>query len=273
MLGATFTAATARHVEATGEGDTARRRAAIAEVAAVTIETAFRWFGLVDVAEGGRRERLVRLTAAGRAAAEAEPASVAEKVVDGPPLVLAESGDVALRVPSPLRVWSLSAFADVERLDRVSTYRMTETSIRRALSAGFETRQIVAFLTAQTGAPVFPELERRLHGWATGFRRLRLRRALLIAPDDLALVPAIQQTIERQGLTASPFGEMLVVTFPEEAGEDQEKALTAALRDVGFTPQWDTRPLVPPRREESGGRAATHGATGGRRDRQESGET
>src|SRR5262249_35241217 len=160
-------------------------------------ETAFRWFGLIDAADGGRRERLVKLTAASRAVAGGQPLPAADVPVEGPPLVAMPSGDVELRDPSPLRVWSLSAFAEVECLDRVSVYRLTEDSVGRALAAGFETRQIASFLAAQAGVPVSPELERRLQEWARGFRRVRLRRAVVVSPDDPALVEELREVIER----------------------------------------------------------------------------
>jgi hypothetical protein len=253
MLGATFTVATARHVEATDQGDAGRRRAAIAEVAAVTLETACRWFGLIDVAEGGRRERLVKLTTAGRALASGQPLPSADSPAEGCPVVLMASGDVELRDPSPLRVWSLSAFADAQRLDRVSVYRLTEDSVGRALAAGFETQQIVSFLAAQSGEPVSPELERRLREWTRDFRRVRLRRAVVITPDDPALLGELRQAIERQGVTVRSFGEILVALLPPAPDDGWKPALPTALREAGFTPQWDMRPPDPRRRDGSDG--------------------
>jgi hypothetical protein len=265
MLGATFTVATARHVESTDAGDAGRRRAAIAEVAAVTVETAFRWFGLIDVAESGRRERVVRLAAAGRAVAGAQPLPAADVPVEGPPLVLAAAGDVELRDPSPLRVWSLSAFAEVEHLDRVSTYRLTEDSVGRALTAGFETRQIVSFLSAQAAVPVPPDVERRLHEWSRGFRRVRLRRAVVVTPDDPARLDELRTAIERQGLATQPSGETLLVMLPVASDEDRETTLSTALREAGFTPQWDTRTPVTRQRDDEGKRSEADHASDRRR--------
>ncbi|HEY7034860.1 MAG TPA: helicase-associated domain-containing protein [Thermomicrobiales bacterium] len=264
MLGATFTVATARHVEATDPGEGGRRRAAIAEVAAVTVETAFRWFGLIEVAEGGRRERMVRLTYAGQAMAGAQPVPAAEEPGDGPPLTVGASGEIVLRDPSPLRVWSLSAFAEVERLDRLSTYRLTEEAVGRALTAGFETRQIVSFLAMQVGVPVSPDLERRLQEWSRGFRRVRLRRAVVVSPDDPAHLDALHEAAERHGFTVRPFGESLVVLLSPAAG-DEEAMLAAVWRDDGFTPQWDARAPVSRQRDEVEEQSGTEGPPDRRR--------
>jgi hypothetical protein len=250
MLGATFTVATARRVEP-ADGDTGRRRAAIAEVVAVTLETAFRWFGLVDVAESGQRSRLVRLTAAGRALAHAQPFPADEHSSDGAPLVVAPNGVIELREPSPLRVWSLSAFADVDRLDRVSTYRLTDDSVARALNAGFEVRQILSFLAAQSGAPVPAEVKQQLEEWTEGFRRVRLRRAVVVTPEDASLVGELSEVIASQGLTARSLDDALVILFPATGAEDPEARLPAALREAGFTPQWDARNPNTQRREGS----------------------
>ena len=57
LLGATFTAATARH--AAGDDP---RAAAIAEVVAVELMTALSWFGLVEVADVPGQPRAVRRT-------------------------------------------------------------------------------------------------------------------------------------------------------------------------------------------------------------------
>jgi hypothetical protein len=183
----------------------------------------------------------VRLTAAGRAATSALPAPPDESPRDGPPLVVAPAGFIELHDPSPLRVWSLTAFADLERLDRVTTYRLTEDSVARALAAGFESGQILSFLAGQAGAPVPAEVEQRLQAWSHGFRRVRLRRALVITPDEATLMDEVREVVARHGFAVTPLGDALVVAFPSSADEERQAALTAALRDAGFTPQWDPR--------------------------------
>ncbi len=256
MLGATFTVATARRVEPTG-GDTGRRRAAIAEVVAVTLETAFRWFGLVEAAESGRTVRLVRLTDAGRALANAQPSPAEERSIDGPPLVVAPAGVIELREPTPLRVWSLAAFADVERLERVSTYRLTGDSVARALNAGFEVRQILSFLATQSATPVPAEVKRQLDEWTQGFRRVRLRRAVVVTPEDASLLAALTEAVASQGLAARVFDDALLILLPASGIEDQESQLSTTLREAGFTPQWDARGLKARRPDDSRSQTGT----------------
>jgi hypothetical protein len=208
---------------------------------------------LVKVAGTGGGGRLVTVTAAGRAVAAAKPLPAGETPMSGPAVVLDPSGTIELRQPSPLRVWSLSAFADVERLDRVAIYRLTEDSIDRALTSGFDVRQIQSFLAAQSGTEVPPEVEERLAAWTRGLRRVRLRRAVIATPDDPGLVDELREIAHAHDMTTGELGESLLIALPALEGETGDAGLPAMLRDAGFTPLWDTRDLGsrPPSRTAS----------------------
>jgi hypothetical protein len=243
MLGATLTVATARHVEPAGLGDAGRRRAAVAEVATVTIETAFQWFGLVEIGDAGGGARLVRMTEAGRATAGANPLPAADDLTTAAPsLTIDAQGRIELRLPSPLRVWSLSAFADGERLDRIAIYRLTEDSVKRALASGFELHQIVTFLRAQSGTDIPDEIETRLRTWTRAFRRVRLRPALVATPDDPALLEELRAVATVEGLAVRVIGDALLIVLPSADGDGDDAGLADILRDAGFAPLWDTRP-------------------------------
>lgn len=250
MLGATFTVATARRVEP-AESDTARRQSAIAEVAAVTLDTSVRWFGLVTVATAGRRDRLVTVTPRGQALASGQSPPEAPST-DGSALTVTSTGEVELRHPSPLRVWSLSAFADLVALDRVSLYRLTEESVGRALRAGFEARQIMQFLSAQSGNAVPDELSTEIERWSRGFRRVRLRSAVVVTPDDPENLPEMQARLVERGLIARLVDGSLLITLSGVPEDAAALAVQTALREDGFSPQWDARSpanaVKPPKR-------------------------
>jgi hypothetical protein len=242
MLGATFTVATARPTES-NNGDTGRRRAAIAEVVTVTLETAVRWFGLVTIAASGRRDRLLTLTTRGRAISTGQTPKPTLSFDSGGGVVVSPSGEIALRQPTPLRIWSLSAFADLVALDRVATYQLTEASVGRALRAGFETRQIATFLTTQSGSALPDEIEQHLHAWSQGFRRVRLHQAVLITPDDPAGLDDLRATLTARGFSVQALDNALLIVGPASANPDDTGALAVqtALREAGFTPQWGPR--------------------------------
>ena len=241
MLGSTFTVATARNTEV-ADDDLASRQAAIAEVAAVSLQTAFVWFGLVDIARVTRQPLLLRPTAAGAAQAAgrpiAEEAPAREIALD-----VSAEGEIRLRQPTPLRVWSLSAFADVVELGEESRYRLTEDSVARALAAGFEVVQITAFLAAQSGVPLPAALEQRLAEWSRDYRRVRVSRPIRIAPDERGQVEALERMLSDAGWVVARLGDALFVE-PREIGTPSadEAALIAGLRDAGYAP---LRPSVP----------------------------
>ena len=266
LLGATFTAASARATSAdAGEGETART-ATVARVVTVALETAFVWFGLVEIgtAPGVRGSApALRVTEAGhRAAADDADVPADSPLGDGPPLTTAEDGRVTLRQPSPIRVWSLSAFGDQEALWPVTTYRLTPASLGRALAAGFDLDQVVTFLERQGGAPLPPPLAASLLEWTAGYRRVRLRRAVLLHPDTPTARDELRRAladkiagIELVDLPRARADDAALLALLPPTGDDgdqAESALLAALRDAGYTGQWLT-PGPTPRARPDGG--------------------
>jgi len=266
LLGSTFTVASARGSDA-GEGREGRV-AKIAQVIAIELETAFLWLGLVETGqtgEGTRRTRAVRLSEAGRIASErpdvvpADDATIPgipEPGADVPVLVLSEEGQVELLRPAPLHVWSLSAFSDQVALEPVARYELSKASLGRALGAGFDLDQIVRYLERQSGAPVPEPLLVSLREWTSGYRRVRLRRMLVIQPDDESLLDDLARVLTDEGFELAgtlPEGNGLRVYLPE-TGEDAaaaEEALQRALRANGFAGQWP-RAEAPHRRRRPG---------------------
>jgi hypothetical protein len=237
LLGTTFTVASAR--QGRGADDEGGREAAIAQIAGIALETAFAWFGLVDLTDISGHARAVRVNpaAAALAAREARPDDPA---VDGPPLTVSAEGAIDLHAPTPLRVWSLSAFAEPERLAQVSRYRLSADAVARALAAGFEVEQIAEFLARQSGAPLPPELADRLGNWARGYRRVRLQRAVILTPDDRESRAALERIGAGAGFTTHALGDdavLLELPPPTEADPDPEERMMALLRANGHAPQ------------------------------------
>jgi hypothetical protein len=259
LLGPTFTAATARRAGEPNDDPAERRRAAVAEVAAVALETAPVWFGVVEVADAGQGTRRVRVVRRPSPAATDER-EAAERAREAP-LTVSPEGEIRLRRPNPVRVWSLSAFADLERLDRESVFRLSADGMARALAAGFDLDQVTGFLARQSGEALPPELVGRLRGWARGYSRVRLRRSVLVTPDDAAIVPALHDAIVAAGLPVRLEGDgaMLVEVAHGAAGDEAEAALAALLRSHGHAPLW-VEPAVVKGRTGDRGPAASNGA-------------
>ncbi|MBA3416548.1 MAG: helicase-associated domain-containing protein [Chloroflexia bacterium] len=239
LLGRRFTAATARLAEAAGAsgGADEARAAAIADVIAVELQTAFAWFGLVDLAEAPGEGRGLRVGAAGMSLAQGAPP--AEPPPEGPPIVVGAEGRVVLRSPSPARVWALSAFADAESLRPEVRFRLSAASLRRALEAGVDASQVVSFLERHGETALPAALVTEMAGWQRTVRRVRLRRALVLSPDDPHDEAALVALAGEHGWETRPLpgGGLLLLTRPG----DEETAL-AALRADGFSPVVGGRP-------------------------------
>jgi hypothetical protein len=236
MLGATSEVVTAHNLE-TGGDESVTRRAEIAEVISIALTTAFSWFGLVETARSGRDPLLLRLTAVGAALAR-DAADEEPPTRPGPALTLDASGEIQVLQPTPLRVWSLSAFSDQIELGEPSRYRLTESSVGRALRAGFEAKHIRSFLANQTGATLPAELETRISAWSQSVKRVRLKRIVRLTPDTPAQLAEIERALVDLGLTCSSANGSLEVELDRGSELSRgEHLMLTALREAGFTPQ------------------------------------
>jgi hypothetical protein len=255
LLGSSFSAATARIGGEAGAGgdEQETRTAAIGDIVLVELAGPFVWFGLAETRDAHGSPRAVRLTPVGAALAARKEAPATEpRSEETAPLLVDPSGEIALQVPSPERVWALSAFAEQVDLGPVSLYRLTPGSLSTALAAGVEREQIVAFLERASRQPLPPALAASLEQWTRAVRRVRLRRAVTLGVDaaDRAL---LMQTLGEAGWEAEPLGEhALLVSLPESTGprpddairDPSETRLVAALRAAQFSPLWAAAPTT-----------------------------
>jgi hypothetical protein len=239
IVGATFEIASARSLagSARGSSELARRRAATAEIAAITLETSLRWFGIVEFAEDEPGIRLLRLTARGRALSRGAKIPPQPGPSVKPPIAVEQDGTIEIAAPSPFIVWSLSAFADVASLGERSVYRITDATANLAFQAGFDTRQVISFLETQSGNPLPPELLEKLHLWAAGYRRLRLSNAIVVTPDNAAWLPELVEIAKTHELRYQLVGEQLLIFPKAPDGDDPPIDPAFLFREAGFSPQ------------------------------------
>jgi hypothetical protein len=228
LIGTTFTAASARSVPAGGD----ERLAATAQVVGIDLETALAWLGYVQVAPVSREGLAVRW----RGNPVDEPGSGSALTVD-------EAGRITLLRPTALHAWSLSAFADLEALVPQARYLLRPGSVARALAAGFDLEQVTGYLESQGGAPLPGAVQEHLRQWTLGYRRVRMRRAVVLQPDAGDQVVELLAVLRAAGFDVlelpSPPGGLLVQLGPPEAGRDPEDLLLTTLRNHGFSGQPD----------------------------------
>ena len=248
LLGPSFMAATARLGGEAGAGanEEEARAAALSDVIALELGGPFVWFNLSETFDSPGKPRAFRLTPAGAALATRKtPPAEDDAGAAAAPLLVDASGEITLQTPSPERVWALSAFTEPVDLGPHSHYRLTPGSIGAALAAGIERDQIVSFLERGARQPLPEELSANLATWARGYRRVLLRRAVILHVDELAERQRVLQVLHDAGWSAEPRGDLaiLVPLGPVSSETDRgEEELVATLRTAGHAPRWETSP-------------------------------
>jgi hypothetical protein len=239
IVGSTFTAASSRGGLDRGDA----RIAAIAQIIEIELQTAMWWFGFVELVPLGRKGTALRVTEAARlAAADSRAVVDAEPVAPGTKtLSIDEVGLVTLHRPEPIHIWSLTAFADAESLVPEPAYQLRPGSVGRALGAGFDLDQITSYLERQSRAPLPESLQRLLREWTAGYKRVRLRRIVLLTPDAGQGRDALREVVTKAKLEViGEHEDGLLVMLPPtgDDGSAAEDALLKALRHAGYAGQW-----------------------------------
>jgi hypothetical protein len=219
--------------------------AAIAQVIEVELETALSWFGLVQMGHVPGMGQVVRVVRS--------PDYPNEAAAAGPSLSITEEGLVTLLRPTPLHVWSLSAFGDAEGLRPHATFQLRPGSVSRALAAGFDLEQIVRYLESQGGGELPKAVQENLRDWTVGYRRVRLRRSMVLDPDSEDAIPDLRIVLAAAGHevleSLTPDGGLIVILAPSaESTAHPEEDLLASLRAAGYVGQWEQLRAVPRRR-------------------------
>lgn len=227
---------------ATGRPETRSRRGSIATAIEVELTTAFVWFGFVETQDLGEQGIAMRITPSAVAAAreiDAMPAST--EPATGPVLTINHDGFITLRRPAPLHIWSLTAFADNEQLTPQAVYQLRSQSIGAALGAGFDLDQITKYLENQSGQSLPDPLETRLREWTAGYKRVKLRRAVLLDLDIHMGKVELTTVLEDAGYALVPTNDDSLMVMLPDAGDDAsdaEQLLARTLRKAGYVGQW-----------------------------------
>ena len=221
-----------------------RREQILSLVVGTTLETACVWLGLIERSTVLRDRRAVlRLTPFGRwvAGKRVEPSVPS---IGPAPMAVGASFQVLLYRPTPRRVWSLSAIAELQSLDRISTWGLTAEAFTRALAGGLVLAQIVTYLERQSGAALPQNVGFTLAEWDRGYRRIWLRRAVLLVPEEGEESEPVVVALKEAGLEPELLddGRIALIYDEPDAGERLYGAATRALRERGFAPLADPKP-------------------------------
>jgi len=234
-LGAHFTAAASHDQRA--ESAEGRRSAILQTVVELTLRTAGEWLGLVTLSTA-RRRAVFSLTEVGAWLSGEQPEPPDELELGAHPLSVLPSFEILLPRPTSRRVWALSAFAELVRLDRVSSYELTRASIGRGLSAGLSTSQITGFLEHQ-GEDALPQnVAFEIENWARSMRRVVVRDTVLLESDGAESGAKIAEALTSAGFRVERLSGDRLLVFMHDGEHSQEFSGTIddRLRELGYTP-------------------------------------
>ncbi len=204
-----------------------------------TLRTALSWFGVVAWGRTAMGEAVqvtdVGWWLLGRGAEPAIPPFGAT------PLALQPDLTVLVLHAEPAHLWPLLALADAETLDRVSIYRITSPSLRRALRRGLAFDQVVRFLESRTGGPLSDATHATLEEWMRAVRRVILERVVILTADAHDILDEAVALARARGASVQilPDGRALV-SLAE--GDD---TLATWLKDAEITPVWKATAHLP----------------------------
>jgi hypothetical protein len=141
-----------------------------------------------------------------------------------------------------VRVWSLTAFADQIRLEPEADYRITNRSLKRALSAGFRVEDVMTFLERQSGETLEDAAQAQLRTWAETLGRVWLTPALMIQAEQDEETRALITPLRAAGLQTTSHADRLMVEGPEGISAAALATRVASVLDeLGKTPQFRTQ--------------------------------
>ncbi len=225
-LGEEFTAAS-------GVGQTPPDRdALVRDCIEATLRSALTWFGVITWGSTAMGEA-IQITDTGWWLLGRGP-EPALPPFGATPLAIQPDLTVLVLHGEPAHLWPLLALADAETLDRVSIYRMTAMSLRRALRRGLAFDHVVRFLESRTGGPLADVTRATLDEWMRAVRRVLLERVVMLAADEHDILDEAIALARAHGAHVQllPDGRALI------RAADGDDALAAWLKEADVTPVW-----------------------------------
>jgi hypothetical protein len=239
-LGTQFSAALNReHVD---ESLGARRRDVVRFVTEMTMLTAGVWLGLIEISRSRRRGYVFRLTRVGQWVLN-DPEQNESPEIDAfgeHPVAVQANYEIFLTGPQPRLIWAISGFADLLELDRVTRFRVTESSIHRAIDAGASVEQLLKALVRYSGNPVPENVAADMQEWAETYRRARISRGLMVQLSHAGELERLSDALSAQGLTVEPASNdrLFVRVISADRDEATARVLRTVLSDLGIAARW-----------------------------------
>jgi len=141
----------------------------------------------------------------------------------------------------PKLLWSIDAFADLQKPDQMMVYKLSRNSVYRAMLHSYTPEAIHRFLGTYSKTPVAQNVAYSISHWGTSYGRIEFEETILLKCDteelaeELMLHPKIR-----------PYLKQKVGPLHLTVDSQQYEQLVSALSDEGYMPKVDgTRRLTP----------------------------
>lgn len=127
---------------------------------------------------------------------------------------------------------ALDQFCDRLSADRAIHYRLSQVSVYRGSTQGWDAARIIEFLQTASGAPLPQNVERELHEWAANMQRIVIRTnvSLLQAASPSLLAAALQLGAVAREVIRRPSPDVALLN----TGAPPAKRVLDALRGAGY---------------------------------------
>jgi len=190
------------------------------------------WLGIVSLgAEAGGPMASFRISQFGARAL----GLTAEDLPEPPPEKCVVQADFEVLVPEGAPMYGrfqLERMAELQRWDRMSTYRLTRESVTRLLRHNVTIGQLMSFLKRIAREPFPKNVEFTLRDWSAKYGEITLRRVAILHTRDRHLLIELQRRAELRSFIV----EVLSPTVALVASDRLEE-LHARLQALGYSPR------------------------------------
>lgn len=142
---------------------------------------------------------------------------------------------------APRLLWSIDAFADLQKPDQMMVYKLSRNSVYRAMLHSYTPETIHRFLETYSKTPVAQNVAYSISHWGTSYGRIEFEETILLRcdteelADELMLHPKIR-----------PYLKQKVGPCYLTVDGTQYEQLIAALSDEGYMPKVDSNRRLAP---------------------------
>ena len=153
---------------------------------------------------------------------------------DGPQLLLNPDLEALVYPEAPEEwSWTISQFADRQDSDLVKRYQITRESVKRAVSSGWTSKEIVDFLRLNAYGVLPPNVLFCIREWSQGVEFIRKRRVLLLRARTKTGSERLAEVLEKRQVEFERLSETSVVVHGVK-NEQSVNEMQAEFRDWGL---------------------------------------